>query len=66
MNFLNPRLTIQNTTGNYLVRLQHDFGDGETIDAEVFIPRGNHTLGDVSSLTIRRLQDLLEKIDPGS
>jgi len=63
MEFLNPRITIQNTTGDYLVRLQHDFGSGETLDAEVRIPRGNHTLGAVSALTIRRLHALLELID---
>lgn len=61
---LNPTITIHNTTGNYLVRLQHDFGNGEALDATIFIARGNHTVGTVSQMAIDRLQELLQAIRP--
>lgn len=63
MDFINPTITIHNTTDGYLVRFQHDFGNNEVLDAEVRITHENHTLGDVATLTIQRLRYLLDLID---
>lgn len=66
MDYLNPTITIQNTTGNYLVRFQHDFGNGEALDATISVPRGNHTLGSISQLALDRLAELIAHIRPAA
>lgn len=65
MEIINPTITVQNTdTNHYLVRYQHDYGDGERIDIQVKIPRSNHTLGDIHRQVMERLKFLVEAITP--
>lgn len=63
MNTLNPTITIQNLEGDHwLVRYQHDFCNGETLDCTVKIAKNNSPISDTSARALRRIAELAEHL----
>lgn len=60
MDLTNPRITIQNVEGgHWLVRFEHDFGNGEAVDITVKVPRSDMTMTQLTAQVYARAGSLL-------
>jgi hypothetical protein len=60
MDAINPRITIQNAEGwNWLVRFEHDFENGETIDITVKVPKEDVAVRELTVRALSRATELL-------
>ncbi len=61
MELINPKLTIQNTDqAHWVVRMEHDVGDGQRLDITLNLPRGDLSVPALQDQLLRKTARLIE------